>query len=330
MLDYFSHRLKHLLLFSPLVFVAITILGVPVEAQARQGLSAPVIAQAQISSPDIAAQFFGYIRTQQRLLNRKLAKSVRELKRKGSTSAAYTLILASLLYGFFHAAGPGHGKAVISGYLLASRQTIRRGIALAFAASFLQAISAIIIVMILVLILKATGARISETIGGVTRVSYGLIVLAGLGILWTTLRASNQTSCHEHHHREVCTTCGHAHMPDPQQLEKATSFKTMAAIVVAVGVRPCTGAVLMLILSLTHGILAAGLVATFAMSLGTAITVSILAGLTLGVKQGLLKLFSGHSQMVNLVTKSLSIMAGIFIIIIGLTLFFAATPRPFI
>jgi len=326
-MNLFTTMLKRLL---PLMFIVGSILCVPANAKEQLFLSADNAVQAQAASFPNFARITNYIRTQQRALNRKLAKSVRELKRNGSPSAAYTLILASLLYGFFHAAGPGHGKAVISGYLLASRQTIRRGIMLAFAASFLQAISAIIIVMVLVLVLKATGARISEAIGGVTRVSYGLIVLAGLGVLWTTLRTSSQGACQAHTHEKVCSTCGHAHMPDPDQLEKVTSLKTMAAIIFAVGIRPCTGAVLMLILAFTHGILMAGLVATFAMSLGTAITVSILAALTLGVKQGLLRMFSGHSQMVNLVSKTLGILAGICIVIIGLTLLFATSPKPFI
>jgi len=129
---------------------------------------------------------------------------------------------------------------------------------------------------------------------------------------------------------EICATCGHAHMPDPAQLEKATSLKTMAAIVFAVGVRPCTGAVLMLILAFTHGILAAGLIATFAMSLGTAVTVSLLATLTVGMKQGLLRLFSSHSRTVDLITKGLGVSAGIFIVIVGLTLLLATSPQPFI
>lgn len=318
------------IIFLALFLVAGLMVFTAGSAQAQQNAGVQNTALAQTSGVSISTRFFRYVRTQQRQLNRKLAKSVRDLKRNGSASAAYTLILASLLYGFFHAAGPGHGKAVISGYLLASRQTIKRGIALAFAASFLQAISAIIIVMILVLIMKATGTKISQTIGSVTRVSYGLIVLAGIGVLWTTLRTTHSATCSERHHEEVCATCGHSHIPDPNQLQEAPSFKTMAAIVLAVGVRPCTGAVLMLILALTHGILAAGLAATFAMSFGTAVTVSILAALTVSVKQGLLKLFSGHSRLASLISKGLGILAGSFIILIGLTLFFATSPKPFI
>lgn len=325
-----------LALFLSLIFAAGFTLGIPASAGTQQNITPVLAAKATTASVYSVDNFFRYIRTQQRLLNRKLAKSVLELKRNGSPSAAYTLILASLLYGFFHAAGPGHGKAIISGYLLASRQTIKRGIALAFAASFLQAISAILIVMVLSVIMKSTGVRISQTIGSVTRISYGLIVLAGLGVLWATLRTPSLSSCSEpHDHNQhldhgVCLSCGHSHMPDAEKLADITSLKAMAAIVFAVGVRPCTGAVLMLILALTHGILAAGLVATFAMSLGTAVTVSILAALTVSAKKGLLKLFSGHSRMASLVAKGLGILAGVFIVIIGLTLFFATTSKPFI
>jgi len=319
-----------ILLLLPLSFVSGIPFSIPVAANTQQRLFSRPSMPSGITGIATVDRFYQYIRTRQHQLTRQLAKSVRNLKSSHSPSAAYGLILASLLYGFFHAAGPGHGKAVISGYLLASRQSIRRGIALAFAASFVQAISAIVVVVLLTIIWKATGAKISQAIGGVTRLSYGLIVLAGADILWSTLRPSHPSSCSGHQHDGICTACGHAHMPGPEQLENSTSLKTMAAIVFTVGVRPCTGAVLMLILAFTHGILAAGLIATFAMSLGTAITVSILAALTVGMKQGLLRLFSGHTQMVDLITKGLGVAAGAFIIFVGLTLLLVTGPRPFI
>ena len=58
--------------------------------------------------------FAGYILAKQAEFYRMLSGTIRAAKTDGS--AAYTLLGISFLYGIFHAAGPGHGKAVISSY----------------------------------------------------------------------------------------------------------------------------------------------------------------------------------------------------------------------
>ena len=63
-------------------------------------------------------------------------------------SAVWTLLALSFPYGIVHAAGPGHGKAVVSSYLLATRQTLRNGIVLAFMASLAQAVGAIALILV--------------------------------------------------------------------------------------------------------------------------------------------------------------------------------------
>src|SRR5690606_6620881 len=91
---------------------------------------------------------------------------------------------------------------------------------------------------------------------------------------------------HEPHvHAADGSCCGHAHMPDPGQLEGTMSWRKAIAIALSVGIRPCTGAILVLIFSLSQGILIAGIFATFAMALSTAITVSILASLAVGSRE---------------------------------------------
>ena len=52
--------------------------------------------------------------------------------------------------------------------------------------------------------------------------------------------------------------------------------------VIAVGVRPCSGAILVLVFALSQGIFGVGVMATFAMAVGTAITVAAIALFGLG------------------------------------------------
>jgi nickel/cobalt exporter len=62
----------------------------------------------------------------------------------------------SFVYGIFHAAGPGHGKAVISSYLVANEETWRRGVTLSFASALLQAITAVLIVAVAAVLIGAS------------------------------------------------------------------------------------------------------------------------------------------------------------------------------
>ena len=95
----------------------------------------------------------------------------------------------SFLYGIFHAAGPGHGKAVISSYLVANNETWRRGIALSFASAILQAFTAIVIVGIAAVLLNATAHAMGNTVRIIEMVSYALIMVIGLRLLWVKGRA---------------------------------------------------------------------------------------------------------------------------------------------
>ncbi len=116
----------------------------------------------------------------------------------------------SFAYGVFHAAGPGHGKAVISSYLVANDETWRRGIALSFASAILQAFTAIAIVGIAAVLLGATAHVMGNAVRVIEIVSYALIVLIGLRLLWVKGRAfwhllrprahDHHDHAHDHHH----------------------------------------------------------------------------------------------------------------------------------
>ena len=129
-----------------------------------------------------------------------LSGTIRAAKADGS--AAWTLMGISFVYGIFHAAGPGHGKAVISSYLVANNETWRRGIALSFASAILQAFTAIAIVGIAAVLLGATAHVMGNAVRVIEMVSYALIILIGLRLLWVKGRAflasAAAAAAHEH------------------------------------------------------------------------------------------------------------------------------------
>lgn len=217
----------------------------------------------------------------QRVLQQKMTATLRTLKAGTATDAALFLIGVSFLYGIFHAAGPGHGKAVISSYMLANKTTLRRGISISVLAAMVQACSAVILVGVLVLILRSTGLEIRQMVHRLEMIS--ALLIAGAGLLFLIVHVRRQfiakpVLCVSH----GSCIAGHSDMPDPRMLEKKLALRELIAIIIAVGIRPCTGAIVVLLFSLRLDVLWAGVISAFVMAAGTAITVSALAALAVG------------------------------------------------
>ena len=313
--------------------------------------------QGQATAPQTSRWGSWLLDTQQKL-QQGLAAAVRDMKSERAWFAGLTLIGLSFLYGIFHAAGPGHGKAVISSYVVANRATLRRGVILSFVSSLVQALSAIAIVSVLAIGMNAAGLQIRQTVHQLEVVSAAFVILAGVWLLVMQLRRHlppfrasavvagagggaipvpeehdhhHDHGHHQHHHHghgESCD-CGHAHMPSPKDMEGALSLRHSAAIVLAVGIRPCTGAILVLIFALTQGMFWAGIVSTFAMAIGTAITVSALAALAVGSRETAARI--AGSAWADRIYGAAGVAGALFVVAFGGLLLYAAlsTPSPF-
>ncbi|MEF3046942.1 nickel/cobalt transporter [Pseudotabrizicola sp. L79] len=228
--------------------------------------------------------------TQQRAVQDSLAAAVRAIK-AGHPGAWGTLLTVCFSYGFFHAIGPGHGKAVIGAYGIAQRVPLRRLAGLALASSLAQSAVAVVLVAGGAALLGWTRPEmedIAET--AMLPLSYALVAGLGLWLLWRGARrlarpgaappAHNHTHDHPHPHSATCG-CGHAHGPTPAQAAQVHSLRDAALVISAIALRPCSGALFLLVLTFALGIGAAGIAGTFAMGLGTAaITLAVAIGTT--------------------------------------------------
>ncbi|MEA2951796.1 MAG: nickel/cobalt transporter (NicO) family protein, partial [Alphaproteobacteria bacterium] len=250
----------------------------------------PFGAGPQPSSP-AAGGLTGWIMAKQAEFYRMLSGSIRAAKNDGSAVAG--LFGISFLYGVFHAAGPGHGKAVISSYLVANNETWRRGVVLSFASAVLQALVAIALVGIASVVLGVTAQKICGTNYIIEIASYAIIAAVGARLLWVKGRAfvaalrppaadHDHHDHHHHHHDEAA--CDHAHGPEPKELAGPGGWGRGLSAVLAVGVRPCSGAIIVLVFALAQGLFWAGVGATFVMGLGTAITVAAIATIAVGAR----------------------------------------------
>jgi ABC-type nickel/cobalt efflux system permease component RcnA len=289
-------------------------------AKSPFGVGPPPVERSLTPAPSAVSagplqRWGSWLMQQQALAHRELAAAVRRFKSADPLSAALLLAAISFAYGVLHAAGPGHGKAVISSYVLADGQTVRRGILLSFMAALIQALSALVLVGVLILVLRSTGMQIRAMEAWLETLSWGLVALIGAWLLYyqlRTLRAPaaahshahghDDAHSHEHHHGQhghnhphdhahghahahdaACEAC--AHLPAPEQLRGDWSWRRALALAFAVGIRPCTGAILVLVFAIGQGLWWAGVFSTLAMALGTAITVSALAALAVGSRE---------------------------------------------
>lgn len=334
-------------------------------AGARASQQQPVTPVRTSSGFGVSA-LMAWVLNVQRDFHRQLSQAIRDLKETNlSLVASWALISLSFIYGVVHAAGPGHGKAVISSYMLAHNSIIRRGVVLSFLAAGVQAITAIVLVSAMVLAFKATGFEIKQSIGTLITLSYGLVILIGVWMMFVILQKSwhhrlafaggggEAHSSHSYEHQHIHSEhkhsdhkhtghkhsghthaadgrcCGHAHMPDASELEQKTSLYHMAGLVLAIGIRPCTGAILVLIFALSHGLYWAGVVSAFAMAFGTAITISTLAILAGGSRKAVLFLSGVQSVWAERLSFGLALLGAVFITLIGTILFFGSLgPTP--
>ena len=234
--------------------------------------------QAIVPEGPFAGLLF-WIQQQQQTFYRSLTEAIKAMRTDGSH--INVLVWLSFVYGIFHAAGPGHGKAVISSYMLANELAARRGIALAFASAALQAVSAIVIIAALLFVLRGAGIRQAELTNWLEIASYTGVTLLGAWLLYTKITGHGHHHRHHHHHDGEHD---HHHAPDPNALAGKLSLRQAWAAIAAVGLRPCSGAIIVLTFAFLNGLYLAGIASAFAMAAGTGITVATLAALAVWAK----------------------------------------------
>ena len=371
--------------------------------------------EATLPSTGLFAHWMNWINVQQQQFYRSLTGALKAMRTDGSKM--WLLVGLSFTYGIFHAAGPGHGKAVISSYMVANEVALRRGIMLSFVSAFLQAFTAIAVMMLVFLVLRGTAISMTDATWFLEVVSYALISAFGAWLLWkkagplliglVTGRPARSLSAahahshghahgrshaqpahgahdhtahahdhddlkhdHEHHddghaavalaaprvvaphrredhghgghdHRdhahhghshaghthaadEVCETCGHSHAPDLALLSgDRFDWRTAWSAVAAVGIRPCSGALIVLSFAFLNGLWAGGILSVLAMAVGTAITVSLLATMAVTAKNWAVA-FAGDGRTGNRIHVAIEILGAAFVLIVGLLLLSAS------
>ncbi|WP_321343854.1 nickel/cobalt transporter [Breoghania sp.] len=285
--------------------------------------------EAQAAPGGWFSGFFAWVAVNQSAFYRSLTETLQALK--DNPAAGWWLVTLSFLYGVFHAAGPGHGKAVISTYVLANGQTLKKAVALSFASAIAQAVTAIVLIGVAAVALNMTSIAITRTSEIFEIGSYVMITGLGGWLIWSkALRpylvrkdrghahADDYDHGHGHSHDGgVCASCGHAHAPDPAMLREPVTLARAWSVILAVGLRPCTGALIVLVFSLSQGLVLAGVASTFVMALGTGLTVSALAVFAV-LARGMAVRFAGESSsLADRIHRGVEIAGAFFVFLLG-------------
>jgi nickel/cobalt transporter (NicO) family protein len=358
-------RATHQLFVLAILITAILLTISLVETAWAQGLpfGGPRPGGASQSVP--ADGIVGWLFAKQAQFYRQFSGLIRSAKADGR--AVWSLFGVSFLYGVLHAAGPGHGKAVISSYLVANEETWMRGVVLSLASALLQAAVAVAVVGVAAALLNVSASTMNGAVNVIESASYALIILVGVRLLWVkgrgfisglratgrpvsevgaaavTLERDNDVrghglyshddhtqQCGDHHHSadhghdrshgESRSSCGHVHAPEPSELSGADGWKRGLTAIVATGLRPCSGAILVLVFALAQGLFWVGAGSAFVMGLGTFTTVATVASATVVARDAASRLASARPGYGLLAMRGVEIAAAALITAFGVFL----------
>lgn len=282
---------------------------------------------------------------QQRIFQNELASLILAARR-GEAGVVWGLVLASGLYGFVHAVGPGHGKFLIGSAGLGSRANARTMAWLALASSLAQGLTAVVLVYA-GLGLLSMGTRWAENVTNdvLTPLSYGVIALIGLVLIWRGGRAAWQqmrTARHVHHHdhhhhhdhdhghhhhdhaHDDACGCGHKHGPSVEDVKNMNGWRDAVALIAGIAIRPCTGAVIVLVIAWQTGLHALGIGAVVAMSLGTGAFTAMVALASVSVREASFSVTGETAARLSLVAPALQLIAGGVVLMFSLGLLSAS------
>ena len=296
--------------------------------------------------------FVGWLMGEQSQLTHLIAAEVHALHAR--PSAAFGLVGLGLAYGVVHAAGPGHGKAVLASYMLANEKSLRRGAAMALLAALLQALIAIVLVGAAGFVFRATASGMNRAADWIVLASYCGVAAIGAWLVWRKGGALIAALSRRRDWRRAMASapdyadipwarpalslsaaayragppdgaaapesCGHAHAPDPAELNGPFSWRAAAGTVIAAGARPCSGAILVLVFAMAQGLFAAGVAAALAIAIGTAATTAALASMAVFAKSAAMRLAAGENSRLALVARGFEFAAALAVLAFGIAL----------
>lgn len=248
--------------------------------------------------------------------------------------AGIMLALISFLYGIFHAVGPGHGKFILTGYLSLERTKLKQAVKISLYSAILQGIVAVLLVSIIIGVFAFSRSYFNLTVQWFERASFLFMLFLGCYWLWQTQKQRGKIKIRrlsplqkvqkfqplaKQPTKATQCSCGHQHLPTSAQMEEA---KPQWLLILSIGIRPCSGAILVLFLSHTLNLFAWGILSALVMALGTGITLNLFACIVLFARQRAIKLSQGYfpEKWSRFLAVGLKGLVGVALIVLAILL----------
>jgi ABC-type nickel/cobalt efflux system permease component RcnA len=291
-------------------------------AQTHPFTGAPAPAPAPTAEPAPPPGFFTQLNREiarfQRDTTREMSQRMRAIRDGETPMALLVGIGLAFLYGVIHAAGPGHGKAVVVGYFLTRQARVGRGLLMGLQISVGHVISAILIALVADIVFRTVWGTAASEIRYIQLASYALIAIIGVYMVAETARGSG---LHSHAH---CAIPGHDHSHDPHGHSHAHEHRPQGWLSLGVGIVPCTGAILVMLYALANGILFAGFVLVAAIAAGMALTMAGLGVLAIVARNAMARWSKRPEGERGPLAPVFDYAGGVVISLIGAFLFWRA------
>jgi nickel/cobalt exporter len=255
----------------------------------------------------------------QRELNDSLAAVTQSLQGSRTLAGLLLVLGLSLAYGVFHAAGPGHGKTVVSSYFVANEPRVTHVLLVGNLIALVHALSALTVVLVLTFLFRGfLSSGVDQANGYIQKVSFGIIAAIGLYLLVQRIRGRSHQHFHPHGGEE-----GHQHEVGHEHDRPARGLRSLLVIALPAGMIPCPGAIAVIVFALSLHMFWVSVISVAAMSLGMGITISVAALLVVLAKRGALRLFSGGGERQTTVRRVVEIAGAAVLFLFGSLLLIA-------
>lgn len=243
-------------------------------------------------------------------------------------SGGVWLLVGAFLYGVLHAIGPGHGKFIVTTYLSTNQESVAAARIVPFLGSLMQGVSAILFVFILAVGLNLASGDLSASRWYVEKISALMIGAFGAYVIYRALASLRPrkmtinavTSLHGHD-----AQCGCGHHGVGRKLH-GVDWKTRLGVVLAIGARPCSGAIMILMFANALGIVSWGIAAVMTMALGTALSILGLSLVVRYARNRAINLFIADSRQLRWLVPLVKMIGGVLLILFATVLFLTVIP----
>ena len=284
--------------------------GTAAEPAAAKSVAAPKKPSEKTRS------FYTVIAQEQKVLREKLTAAISAMK-SGDWGAIWKFLLICLVYGMLHALGPGHGKSIVVGYFIARRGRWRQGVALGAGITVTHTMSAVLLLLILYAIFKATVFTAFETGRiGIERASYALIMLTG--VLLVVLGIKDFVT--QRKQAKITAEGAVAEPVSGNTLPPIARWREIIGVAAVTGIVPCPAVALIVLFCLLNSMVALSLLGALVICIGMTITNVAFGIAAVAFRKGIDK-GSAHTRIATKIYTVATLAGGVIIFVSGLLLF---------